>query len=61
MKDLIGFKDIKDNLPELKEEKNKAILFHRTRLGDFFIVDTECNSALYDLWCPQLNGSICLE
>lgn len=40
MKELIGFKDIKDNLPELKKDFNKAILFHRTRLGDFFIVDT---------------------
>ena len=41
MKDLIGFKDIKEKLPELKKEKNNAILFHRTRLGDFFIVDTD--------------------
>ena len=40
MKELIGFNDIKDNLPELKKDFNKAILFHRTRLGDFFIVDT---------------------
>lgn len=39
MKDLIGFKDIKDT-DTVPKEKNKAILFHRTRLGDFFIVDT---------------------
>lgn len=41
MKDLIGFKDIKDDLPELKQDFNQAILLHRTRLGDFFIVNTE--------------------
>lgn len=39
MKELIGFKDIKDT-EIVPKEFNKAVLFHRTRLGDFFIVDT---------------------